>query len=882
MKTRLRSAAAIIAGAAALSAAPYSAPQYARAAAQTVCINEVCSQNKTALADSYGVYSDWIELYNPGSEAADISGYGLSDDAAAPLKFTFPAGTTISAGAHMVVFASKQQSTAAELHTGFAISKNGDNIVLSAPDGTVLEQTEIPTLGTDVSYGRTPDGSNTFEIMTPTPKKANASAVSSPVFSAPSGFYGTDLALSLSAGSGTTICYTTDGSDPTTSPTAQVYTSAITVKDRTNEPNIYSEYAEDEYSATSISRKTGYKKPPFKVDKATVVRAAARNADGKFSNVVSQTYFITSGSLSQYKDMTVVSLVTDPDNLFDPDKGIYVTGTQYLQWLRSSAYDPKKSAWDTDNICNFFSHGKEWEREATITVFRDGESITEQNMGIRIKGASTRNTAQKSFHLYARSDYGASKLEYPMIPGNLDWQGRLIDKYDSISLRAVGEEGRLRDGFAQKLVADRDDLTTQDMTSCVVFINGEYWGLYEMIEKLSDYFIETNYGIEKKDVAMIKNGEIEEGPQEELDSFVNFCNSYSKLDLTNEANYKAVCDFIDIDSFIDHYAAGIYLGTYDWPNRNCGMWRNMGEPIPGNPYSDGKWRFISFDYDFTMGKTYADFGGVEGYAYDGFRHMENMDNGGKYAPTNLFINMLKNRDFRDKFVNVYCDYANEVLSSEKANALAEVYVKDYTESLAQTTVRWWGFYGGSKESNLSYNREQYLNKTIPQIKEFFRQRKKYTLEDMRDYLGLSQTMNTITLRTSGNGTIRINSITPDTSSGWSGEYSADCPVTLTAVPDKGAEFTGWSGDLSGNEQTVTVTLREAMNITASFGEKKPVRGDVNGDSLFTSADLVSLQKWLLGTRGEKLADWEAGDLVSDGRLDTFDLCLMRQELTKNR
>ena len=73
-----------------------------------------------------------------------------------------------------------------------------------------------------------------------------------------------------------------------------------------------------------------------------------------------------------------------------------------------------------------------------------------------------------------------------------------------------------------------------------------------------------------------------------------------------------------------------------------------------------------------------------------------------------------------------------------------------------------------------------------------------------------------------------------------------------------------------------------MNITASFGEKKLVRGDVNGDGQFSSADLVSLQKWLLGTRGEKLADWEAGDLVNDGRLDTFDLCLMRQELTKNR
>ena len=486
MKQRKRFAAALLASAMTALALPSDTLSNVCAAEPTVCISEVCSQNKTCIADSYGVYSDWIELYNSGDKAVDLSGWGLSDDTEQPLLFTFPSGTTLGAGKHMVVFASKQQSTAAEFHTGFALSKNGDTVVLSDADGKVLQQMELPTLGTDVSYGRTPDGSDTLEIMAPSPAKPNAAAVSAPAFSAPSGFYGTDFALTLSAPANTTIRYTTDGSDPLTSPTAQDYTSAITVKDRTNDENIYSSYAEDDNSATSISRGTGYKKPPFSVDKATVIRAAAKNADGTFSKVESRTYFITSGALSQYKDMTVVSLVTDPDNLFDPDKGIYVTGNQYLQWKKSSAYDPRKSAWDTDNKCNFFMHGKEWEREASITVFRDGENIVEQDMGIRIKGASTRNTAQKSFHLYARSDYGASKIEYPLIPDNFDRQGRLIDKYDSISLRAVGEEGRLRDGFAQKLLADRADVTTQDMQMCVVFLNGEYWGLYEMIEKLSD------------------------------------------------------------------------------------------------------------------------------------------------------------------------------------------------------------------------------------------------------------------------------------------------------------------------------------------------------------------------------------------------------------
>ncbi|WP_298528251.1 hypothetical protein [uncultured Ruminococcus sp.] len=128
--------------------------------------------------------------------------------------------------------------------------------------------------------------------------------------------------------------------------------------------------------------------------------------------------------------------------------------------------------------------------------------------------------------------------------------------------------------------------------------------------------------------------------------------------------------------------------------------------------------------------------------------------------------------------------------------MIDVYSRDYTEAVAQTTTRWWGFFGGSKESNLSYNRGKYKSNTLPQIQTFFRERKKYTIEDMQQYLRLSSSMQKITLKTAGNGKIQINSIIPDTSGGWSGEYSADCPVTLTALPDDGAQFTGWSGDVS--------------------------------------------------------------------------------------
>ena len=108
------------------------------------------------------------------------------------------------------------------------------------------------------------------------------------------------------------------------------------------------------------------------------------------------------------------------------------------------------------------------------------------------------------------------------------------------------------------------------MRDAVLFLDGEYWGYYLIQEKMDNEFMENNYHVPRDDVAMVKEGESEEGPQEETDNFNSFCETYSKKDLTDANNYKDVQDFIDIDSMIEHYTTGIYLGTTDWPGQNAG------------------------------------------------------------------------------------------------------------------------------------------------------------------------------------------------------------------------------------------------------------------------------------------------------------------------
>ena len=168
------------------------------------------------------------------------------------------------------------------------------------------------------------------------------------IFSKQSGFYDSEFDLILTSNDISEIYYTTDASDPINSETSQKYSLPIKIKDRTSEPNKYSAYEEDENSLSSISRGTGYKKPTYNVDKAMIIRAVSKNANG-FSKIFQHTYFITNNDLSYYEDFTIVSLITNEDNLFDPEKGIYVTGNKFLEW-KNNGGNVQINPWSTKKV----------------------------------------------------------------------------------------------------------------------------------------------------------------------------------------------------------------------------------------------------------------------------------------------------------------------------------------------------------------------------------------------------------------------------------------------------------------------------------------------------------------------------------------------------
>jgi len=491
-------------------------------------------------------------------------------------------------------------------------------------------------------------------------------------------------------------------------------------------------------------------------------------------------------------------------------------GNEYVEAIKknNNTFDFKKM-WELMRVSNFYKEGPEWEKETNIAIFEKGKISLQQNLGIKIRGFSTRMQPGKSFNVYAKKRFGKKSIKNVLFPNNYDMNHNLIDKYKSFALRNVFAEERIKDEFANKLLHERREYQSiTDTKKCILFLNGEYWGFYVMIEKFSENYIQSHFNVPGDYVTLIKEGELANGDQTEFDLYNNFMHEYSEKDLLDEKIYEEVKNFIDFDSFIEHFVIGIYLGTLDWPGHNDGVWRYNGEKIENNKYSDGRWRYISFDFDYTMGASFSMWGQdqKEGYAIDNLKGLEMRKN----IPTILFLPLLKNEDFRNQYILRFCDYVNEVFSIDKIDALIDDYKNNYLDMLAHGEVRWKGFtYSNELEAFANY-KNNYITH-FDNIKKFFVERPKYALQHMKEYFNLIGELQEIIILKKGEGKIKINTIiTGFKEEKWIGRYFSNIPITITAIPSEKSEFKGWSGDVSSNEISITIDLNKNTTINAIF------------------------------------------------------------------
>ncbi len=469
---------------------------------------------------------------------------------------------------------------------------------------------------------------------------SNESEITASVqFAKDSGIYQEEFALELTAVEEGEIYYTTDGSDPSTSATAVLYSEAIQIKDRKGDANVVS--AVDPTLFSGNYNKVNSSKKGFQctisvpsddaVDKCTVIRATVKKADGSFGVEGFATYFI--GTAEEHiqglqrsceasgTSLAVISISMNYADLFDSKTGIYVKGDIFdkalAEYLASNRLKDGETARSLD--ANYKQKGKAWEREAAITMFEvsaDGQAtpVLAQNCGIRIQGNYSRSDLQKGFRLYARTEYGENNFDYTVFGEDyVNVAGEVMDKFDTLVLRNGGNcafTSKFNDTYWQSLIGELD-CSTKQSRPCVVYLNGEYWGLYVLEEDYTNDYMEDYYGVNKDDVVIYKGdaealelgykldeGDIPEGEHESY-YFAELLAFFENHDnLKSEEDYNEFGKLVDPDSVMDYFAVNCWIDNkWDWPGKNWSMWKTTTTDT-NSEYADGRWRLMFYDIEF--------------------------------------------------------------------------------------------------------------------------------------------------------------------------------------------------------------------------------------------------------------------------------------------
>lgn len=786
----------------------------AQLTAMKVVINEICSSNFSLMQDENGKYSDYIELYNPGSDPVSLDGYFLSDDENWLQKFALEPVIIPPKGYYVAWLDGTDDAEAGQ--NGFRINRSGEEIFLSSTnEEKILDSVAVPMLSYNTSYGRRNDGEQKWEKMTATAGGSNdkagtatSVALNEPIFSVESGFYQEAFQLKITAPENAVICYTLDGSDPM--PDASLYQTvsdigntslsqiSLEIGDASQQENIYA-------ARTDLSPTRDYV-PSFKVDKATVVRAVSYNIqENTISETVTKVYFVGYDQMDEYEDLPIISVVSDPDNLFDRETGIYGNGIKLEQYkadgglqdetLLSSFIDENGVARHLYEASNAFNDGREWEKAATITFFDSDHNYTfTQDVGIRTAGMSTRGTPKKSLNIYGRDIYDDENILFPydFFPGA---------EYSSVKLRNGGNQNddvMITDAFLGTLAEGRN-VSIQQSKPCIVFLNGEYWGIYNIRERYTEEYLYNHFNVSLNNVYIIDSGDVRTGDDVAQSAYKDMMYILTELDFSYDDVYELGCSFIDIQSLIDYCCINLYIDNRDVGlEHNTALWRT--ETVDGTESGDGRWRWMVFDLDVSLhsDSNSQPLGWMAEHAL---------------MKDPVIQNLMANEQFRKQFCITFMDVANTVYPYNIVHAELMKWKEIYTTQIVKSHQRFF---------DSTFTAEDY-SKYIEDIDLFFQHRFSFAMASLAETFGLTGSLETVVIENSlpKGGTVTINSALLDGAAEWSGIYFTDYPVTMIATAHEGYRFAGWSGDVSGQENRIEVPI-PAGGITArAIFEKLP-------------------------------------------------------------
>ena len=601
-------------------------------------ISEVMSSNTSYLRGPYGNATDWVELYNAGKTSINLSDYCLSDSSDLG-KYPLP-DKTLAPGTYFVILLSE---TGKNLLSGypslpFNLSSSGDRLYLTK-ENAVVDYVIIPELAGDTAWGR-PAGKSARDLLSsPTPGSANAAAArisATPVANLPQGAYDNVSSITVSFSGSGEIYYTTDCTTPT----------------------------------RNSRRYTG----PITISKTTVFRVAAYESGASRSEVLNLTYLV-----NENDSLDSVCLVTDPYNLWDENYGIYSTGANPGEYPYQGA-----------------NYWRNWEKSASVALFEsDGSLGFYEPCGLKIFGGFSRANNKKSFACMFRGKYGASSLDYPL------FGEKGIDSYQSFVLRAGGQDAyaaKMRDEMITSLANDYLDMPVQQYRPVVLYLNGSYWGIYFIREKLTDQYVAANFNVNAEDVILSHWG------GDECAEYMALQNYARRNDLSKQEHYDYICSQINLDNYTDYVITQMWIENMDLGNVKFFRTEDM------------KWHWALFDTDLAFYNAANDTVAYNLrknniWAYD-------------FASRVLIDRLLKNPEYKDAFIRRIAYQVNTVWNEETVISRID-YLHDLMEPDMAKEVRRWGGSVGTWEYYVEY------------LRKFARLRNQYFIPDVQAFFGLT-------------------------------------------------------------------------------------------------------------------------------------------------
>ncbi|MFC2084309.1 lamin tail domain-containing protein [Bacteroidota bacterium] len=725
-----------------------------------IFINEFLASNVSINADivDFDDYSDWIELYNAENFDVDLGSYFITDNFNNPTRWQFPEEVNIPAKGYLLLWADGYDEIPGKDYTRdyfpydpFTTKYYHLNFKLSRAGEEIALYAPDTSLVDSLSFGL---------------QLRDVSWGRQPDGSPNWYYFGEPTPDTSNITAGVNSPEYTDF--PSVSHESGFYSTDLTVALSTNSINSQIKYTLDGNRPTSSSETYS---SPIHITETTVLRVRLFEENKLPGKIFTYSYFI-----NERTNLSIISISTFPELLWDDSIGIY--DNQY----------------------------KSREIPISFEYFEpEGVKGFSLDAGLRMTGQASLNYPQKSFTVYARERYGTDAINYRVFPD------RELDYFKSLYLRNSGvPDNRLtmfRDAALQSLVINKLDIDYQAYRPAVMFINGEYWGIYNIRDKINTNYLSSLYKINPDDIDLLEyNGnripEIMDGNR---DDFIELINFFEQNDLSYDENYNYVKSKIDIDEYINYYITEIYYNNVFWLDQNVRFWKENKK--------DSKWRWILFDTDNAFG--------AEGPALSSYD--ENTLGHATYSVPNPFYSLwstltfrklLDNKNFRTKFIQRFASCMNSVFYPDSVLSLINSFRNNLYAEMSYHINRWrvGGIIMGLPPIQNMFGWSTYVEK----MKQFAVNRPQFQRQHIINYFGLSGNSELdISLNEESMGYVLVNDV-EKIFANKTGIYFNDIPTILEAVPNVGYKFIGWSGLSEETIDSITIILNEDSHVSAIF------------------------------------------------------------------